>query len=573
MIRSLFIKNYILVDEIRIAFNTGLNIITGETGAGKSIIVNALGQLCGERGSPDMVRGGAKKAIIEAEIDASMRNDLAEQIDLEALGIDEDQHILIRKELNANGASRIFINDSPVTLPLLNQLSTLLFDFHGQHQHQRLLDPNNHIIYLDAFGSLEATLRTFRDLYRKYKTLIRQRDDLKTRQLQSFQMQDMYRFQDEELEKAHLQDGELEQLRSELNILSNIENFHQYGSALTALLYNGDTNAAELLSKAENELALLADLDEQFGSLKLNLENARAAVEEIGRFTEVYLANLEFDQGRMDFIHQRIAQLEFLLKKYQKLNIAELLELHDSVKQKLGYIDQFDEAITKIDQEIEEVKKDLVDTGRRLSQARQEVGKQFEQRVSDILKSIGMVHAQFLIHQEFKDAGEPSFELNGQKATASTHGFDHLTFKISSNAGEDFHPLNKIASGGEISRIMLAIKSVLAESDQLPVLIFDEIDAGISGKIAQIVGKNISQLATYHQIICVTHLPQISAFADAHYKVSKTVQGDHTFVQIAQLNREAQIEEIAHLLAGEVLSKPALDHARHLVAEAHNQST
>lgn len=568
MIRSLYIKNYILVDEIRIAFNPGLNIITGETGAGKSIIVNALGQLCGERGSPDMVRGGAKKAIIEAEIDAGRRNDLAAQIDLQALGIDDVKHILIRKELNANGASRIFINDSPVTLPLLNQLSTLLFDFHGQHQHQRLLDPNNHILYLDAFGALEKPVQTFRDLFRKYNHLIRRREDLKARQLQSFQMQDMYRFQDEELQKAQLQDGELEQLRSELNILSNIENFHQYGSALTALLYSGDVNAAELLSKAENELARLADLDDQFKTLQPNLENARATVDEIGRFTEVYLANLEFDQNRMDFIHQRISQLEFLLKKYQKLTIAELIGLHHSIKEKLGFMDQFDEEILKINQELEEVNTNLIATGRRLSQARQEAGREFEKRVSDILKSIGMVHARFLIQQECKDSGEPSFEFNGQKATAYNHGFDHLTFKIASNAGEDFHPLHKIASGGEISRIMLAIKSVLAESDQLPVLIFDEIDAGISGKIAQIVGKNIRQLANYHQIICVTHLPQISAFADAHYKVSKKVEANHTFVQIAQLDQEAQIEEIAHLLAGEVLSKAALDHARHLLAEA-----
>lgn len=568
MIKSLLVKNYILVDEIKVRFNPGLNIITGETGAGKSIIVNAIGQLCGERGSPEMVRSGTKKAIIEAEIDLKNIRAVQNQMNSLEIEVDKSQSIIIRKELNANGSSRIFINDSPLNLAGLNSISTLLFDFHGQHQHQRLLNPDNHIGYLDSFGSLSLKVQEFASHYAAYGKACKQRDELKARQLKAIQMQDMYRYQNEELQKASLQENELEELKAEFKILSNIETLHQHGRSLTELLYSGELNASDLIGKAANNLQILADLDEQFKTLKANLEIARTTVEEIGRMAEEYLANLEFDQSRMDFIQQRMVHLEFLLKKYQKLKISELITLHQEVQRMLGHLGQYDDEIKQKEIEIEKIKTELIRIGSDLSGARLEVGKRFEERITLILKMIGMPHAQFKLRHDFKDSDEADFEYNGKKISAGPNGFDRISFEISSNAGENFFPLHKIASGGEISRIMLAIKSVLADADELPVLIFDEVDAGISGKIAQIVGKNIFDLSKYHQIICVTHLPQIAAFASAHYRVAKRTEKNHTNIHIGRLDEEEQIQELAHLLGGEIVSRQALENARHLLSEA-----
>ena len=568
MLKSLYIKNFILVDEIKVVFDSGLNIITGETGAGKSIIVNAIGQLCGERASADLVRSGAKKAIVEAEIDIKSIHNIEKIINQLDIEFDEGSSLIIRKELNSSGASRIFINDSPINLSRLNLFSSMVFDFHGQHQHQRLLDQDNHIAYLDSYCKIEKSLIIYTEQYQKYTNACQERDELISKQHKAFQMQDMYRYQNEELSKAELKEHELDELMAELKILSNIEDLHRFGRTLTDALYNGDSNAGELLSQAEADLKKLAEMDKQFETFKQNLREARSIVEEIGGFTEKYLDSLEFDPQRIEFIHQRIASLEFLLKKYQKSNIANLIEFHQEIGQMLGDLDQFDEAIKQKNKEITILQNDLIIAGEKLSQIRKDGAQQFEKTITEIMHHIGMNNARFEVRQSYFEGQDSLLQLDGKNIKPGRNGFDEIIFEVSTNAGENFYPLQKIASGGEISRIMLAIKSVLAETDQTPVLIFDEIDSGISGRVAQIVGKNLNELASYHQIICVTHLPQIAAFAGSHYKVSKIVQDHRTMVEISLLNSEQQIHEIAHLLGGVDISDHALQNARHLISES-----
>jgi DNA repair protein RecN (Recombination protein N) len=568
MIKSLYIKNFILVDEIKVVFDSGLNIITGETGAGKSIIVNAIGQLCGERASSDLIRSGAKKAIIEAEIEIDAIQNIEKVINQLDIEFDGSPSLIVRKELNSSGASRIFINDSPINLSRLNLLSSILFDFHGQHQHQRLLDQDNHITYLDSYCKIEKSLIIYKEQYHQYLEVLRERDELITKQHKAFQMQDMYRYQNEELTKAELKEDDLDELKAELKILSNVENIHQYGRALTEALYDGESNAGEILSRAEEDLGKLAEMDAQFETFTQNLRDARSIVEEIGSFTEKYLNGLEFDPQRIEFIHQRIASLEFLLKKYQKSNIFDLIELHNEIGQMLGDMDQFEEAIKHKEKEIISLQSELILAGEKLSQIRKEGAREFEKKITVIMHHIGMSNASFRVKQSYLEDQNSPLKLDGKNIKPGKHGFDEIAFEVSTNAGEDFYPLQKIASGGEISRIMLAIKSVLAETDQTPVLIFDEIDSGISGRVAQVVGKNLSELAHYHQIICVTHLPQIAAFAGSHYKVSKMVQDHRTMVEISQLNSEQQIQEIALLLGGVDVSDHALQNARHLISES-----
>ena len=570
MIKSLYIKNFALVDEIKIDFRAGLNIITGETGAGKSIIVNALGQLCGGRSSADLIRAGEKKAVIEAHIDAVPSVELKNLTDSLELDIEDFHSIIFRKEINANGTARIFINDSPVTLARLNQLSSLLIDFHGQYQHQRLLHPENHIFYLDEFGSLSGQINDFSLLLNKYNTAVKKCQELKASKLRAFQMQDMYRYQHDELTNANLDAEEIDNLKSEMRILANVESLHQYGKELTDSLYSGETNAGQLLADAEENLNNLAELDDHFSGLCENLSAAREAVEEIGRFTEQYLSNLQFNPERMEFIHQRIAQLEFLLKKYQKLNIQELINLQEEIGRLLGDMEQFDDEIKDKEKEIVGISKEIVGLGKLISQRRKETAEIFQQKITGILYEIGMPHAQFLVRQDLNEQENAGFVIDGKKAAATRRGFDQIIFEITTNPGEKLKPLHKTASGGEISRIMLALKSVLAEADKTPSLIFDEIDSGISGKTAQIVGRKMVELARYHQIVCVTHLPQIAVFARCHYKVAKFVEEKRTFINISLLDNSGQINEVANLLGGKDISQQALENARHLIYEAKN---
>lgn len=567
MITSLLIKNFALIDEAQIKLKKGLNIITGESGAGKSILVNAVSQLCGERSNFDFIKSGSKKAVIETEIDLSDRQELIPLIQQNEIEI-ENNHLIIRKEINQSGSSRIFINDTPVQLTVLDQISAHLIDLHGQHQHQVLLHPENHLPYLDSFANLQSSVRDFGGLVKNYQKLLKQHDNLQTEQANALQMTDLYTFQLDEINKAELQDGELDSLKDELKILSNFEKLNRAAQNVANLLSLDEINAAQLVTEAEDQLQELAEIDPQFSEFQKNLVSARQIIEEIGQFSERYLGNLEFDAERAEAVRQRIAQIEFLLKKYQREDTAGLLELSRELKDKLSDIENFDRRLQEIESQIKQLQKIIQNSARELSIKRREAAREFELKLSHFLNEIGMSNSRFeFVHSTIADQQSP-FEMNGEQVKLLKSGFDEVLIQFSPNPGEPLKPINKIASGGEISRVMLALKSVLAEKDKVPILVFDEIDSGISGKVAQIVGKKISELSRYHQIVCITHLPQIAAFADHHFKVDKNTQGEITTVTIKALNFEDQVSEIANLLGGVSLSKQALDNATQLLNEA-----
>lgn len=568
MLRSLYIKNFALIAEARIDFSEGLNIITGETGAGKSIVVNAIAQLCGERSSVELVRKGAPKAILEAEIEFAPRDEILNILKELTLDSEIDSTIILRKEISAKGISRTFVNDTPVPLSKLNELSSYLIDIHGQHQHQRLLHPENHLEYLDAFGRLNDQVERFADALKTYQAKVKERDKLRAQRLQSAQMQDMYRFQMEELRKAELEPDELDELYAELKRLNNIESIHQLASAMDSLLYSGEPNASGLIAAAEDHLHKLIDFDQQFTEFDEILAGARASIEEVGRFITDYLSNLEFDPQRLEQVQERINHLEFLLKKYQKTTIQELIDYLNEIEHYSADFNQFDERIAALEQEIEALKEKVLHIGSELSQNRKKAALTFEEQISEILNKVGMPNAQFRVHFSYKEQKDSAFVFDGRPVEVSEHGFDQVVFELASNLGEDFKPLHKIASGGEISRIMLALKSLLASVDQVPSMIFDEIDSGISGKVAQIVGLRMAELGQKHQILCVTHLPQIAAFARTHFKVTKNIEDNRTFVDIKQLDDDGRIREIAGLLGGQKIADETLKNARHLVEEA-----
>ncbi len=569
MLKSLYIKNFALIDELRIEFSEGLNIITGETGAGKSIIVNALAQLCGERSSTELVRKGAAKAILEAEIEFRPRAEVMKILQESAIDPEEQDALILRKEISAKGNSRTFINDTPVPLSRLNEISSYLIDIHGQHQHQRLLHPENHLEYLDAFGRLNSQVQTFNQLLNQYRQKLKERDDLRARQLKSTQLQDMYRFQMEELSKAELQPGELDELYNELKRLNNVEYIHQLSSAINEMLYLGEPSASGLIANAEHNLQKLTEYDGQFSEFTQSLSEARASIEEIGRFITDYLADLEFDPARLEQIQERIGRLEFLLKKYQKKNVEELIDYLQQIENYSADIEQFDERIEQIEQQIDTLKNHLQQQGSDLSQKRKAAAQTFEKQIVQVFQKVGMANAQFRIRFFLKEQTDSPFVLEKTPVEANERGFDQVVFELASNAGEDFKPLHKIASGGEISRIMLALKTLLATVDQVPSMVFDEIDSGISGKIAQIVGLQMAELSRKHQILCITHLPQIAAFARTHFKVLKNTEDNRTFVDIKQLDESGRIREIATLLSGKEIAEQTLENARHLISEAN----
>lgn len=567
MITSLTIKNFALIELTQVKFQKGLNIITGESGAGKSILVNALSQLCGERSSLDFIKSGETKAVIEAEFNLADRKDILPFLYSQSFEIENEQ-LIIRKEISQSGNSRIFINDTPVQLSVLNQISGYLLDLHGQHQHQALLHPEYHLVYLDSFAGLQNSVKDFSLLVKSYEALLKKIKGLEKDRSNALQMSDLYKFQLQELKSAALEEGELERLRDELKILSNFEKLHSAAQNLVDELSTGDFNAAKLITKASQNLNDLASIDDQFSALLTNISIARDTIEEISQFTERYLNSMEFDPERAEQIRQRIAQIEFLVKKYQKLTGDDLLELIEDLKDNLSRVDNYDVYFQELGKEKNHFEKVILDSGLELSLKRKQAAREFENLLSSFLKEIGMDNSRFEFVQKFIPVDKSPFIGGGQNIKLTSEGFDEILIKFSPNPGENLKPINKIASGGEISRIMLALKSVLAEKDHIPLLVFDEIDSGISGKVAQIVGKKISELSRYHQIICITHLPQIAAFADNHYKVNKTVKANATQVHIEILTFDDQVKEIANLLGGADITKEAIDNASQLISEA-----
>ena len=570
MIRSLFIKNFILVDQTEVEFGTGLNIITGETGAGKSILINALAQLCGERASPDLVKSGTKKSIIEAHINVHLSPEI-KNVATELHILDELPELIIRKEIGSNGSSRIFINDSPVSLSNLNHLSTLLFDIHGQHQHQRLLHTKYHVDYLDDFGSHNELKDKYLKLYKAYGAEVKKRDKLIVQQAEELRMHDLYNFQWDELEKTQLDKDEVETQKEELGILSNVEYLHESSDQISNILYTGDQNVSQKLVDVEEQLSRLCRIDKQFSEMWENLKSARVTIEEIGRFAEHYLNSLEYNAERAEYLRQRLSHIDFLLKKYQKQDVQDLIVYMKDLRKRLDETENYDKLVDESNKQIEDLSKELYATGTKLTHMRVKSAKDFEKSISTSLRELGMTNARFRVRIEPNEQGTFEYKEHGKNIFAKENGFDTVYFEVALNTTESYRPLHKTASGGELSRIMLGLKTVLAEKDQIPVLIFDEIDSGISGKIAQVVGRKLATLARYHQIFCVTHLPQIAAFADVHYKVSKDIENEHSVVHLKILQQADREIEMAHLMGGEQISKHALENARHLLIEAGSQ--
>jgi len=568
MLTKLTVKDYALIESLEVDFTPGLNILTGETGAGKSILIGALGLALGERADLDSVRTGAKAAVVEAEFQVKAYRPAAELLkELESeTGADP---LILRREVNAAGKSRAFVNDSPVNLAGLKRLGDVLLDMHGQHQHQSLLYEERHLDYLDAFGHLEPLRGQVSQLFSDYHKTKKQLDDLVHKEQLTREKIDLYQFQLKEITDAGLQAGQEEDLEKEKFILENTEKLFASASQAYELLYDGEGSIIERLGTLENLYTDLSSIDERQNEGRDAVQSSLAQLEETARSLRQYRDKLQFDPERLEVIRDRLDLIKTLKKKYgQKAGTLEaVLEHAQRVKLELDSVEHGEEIIAKLRAEMENERQELEKQALSLSSKRTEAAKKLSKEVIGQLKDLGMEKAVFKTEVAQTPDTDGLVEVKKQRQKTESWGIDQVRFLISPNPGEDPKPLAKIASGGEISRVMLAIKTILAEADAVPVLVFDEIDAGIGGRVAEAVGHKLKEIGKKRQVLCITHLPQIAALGDSHYVVSKQENKGRTITNVQQLDQKQRVDELARMLGGSKITETTMDHAREMLGK------
>jgi DNA repair protein RecN (Recombination protein N) len=583
MLQELDIRNYALIERVKIGFSEGLNILTGETGAGKSIIIGALGLILGERSSSDVIRTGADSASVRATIDISKSphvNDLLSNTDLN--DEDDSDMLILSREISKSGRNKYWINDQSSTLPLLRQIGDNLVDIHGQHEHQTLFRPEKHLEILDDFGGFRELVQKTTDVYNNLHDLLTECDRLTKDRDEKLRQKELFEFQLIELKSAKLEENEEEKLIRERQLLNNAELIFELANRIYERLYNSDEptipSAVDTLKSMRSDLAKLCQIDNQIDEVSSRFESMIYELEDIASQVLDYRDKVEFDPRRIADVESRLDLIHKLKRKYNVDSITGLIAYKNEIAEKLEDISLSSSKIDDIQAEIQKTTDSARQIALELSKKRQAYAKKLKVLIEKELKTLGMEKTVFEVkvtqtETQSKNGENDSLNIghNGKKIKLSPNGIDSVEFLISPNPGEELKPLTKIASGGEISRIMLTIKTVLAvgTSHLSPViLIFDEIDTGISGRIAEIVGRKLKELAKSRQVICITHLPQIASLADAHCRVQKKVVGDRTIVEVETLESDERINEIARMLAGEKITEVTLAHAREMIQQA-----
>ncbi|MDX1637512.1 MAG: DNA repair protein RecN [Balneolaceae bacterium] len=561
MIKSLYVKDFALIDELEVSFTEGLNILTGQTGAGKSIVVGALNMILGERADTELLRQGADKAITEGIIQIGEMPPIRQLLNENA--VDYSEELILRREIRDSG-SRAFINDTPVTIGVLREVGNYLVDLHGQHDHQMLLKEENHRGVIDGFDEVPPLLEQYREAYRTMGSLKKELRRLKQREAELQEKMELYRFQDQELSEADLDPEEEEQLEAEMRLLDNAEDLDQKAAAVIELGSGDEFSVMELLNRIKLHLEDMARIEEDFETYLEEVTSARISIQEMISFTERYRANIEFNPQRLEELRSRLSELNRLRQKYNR-TIPELIEYHHQIRRELSLAENFDLEIEKLQQKIENQADILAERARTLHEKRIAVGKKLSEDIANELAGMGIPDSDFRVRVDWLTNNGGWIEIEGQPVECTEHGCDDIRLYISTNKGEDPKPLAKIASGGEISRVMLALKSILAKEQSLPVMIFDEIDNGISGQISEKVGRSMRRLSSQCQIIAITHQPQIASQAHSHYKVEKVEKKGRTVSRIKPLSNAEHIREIAGLMSGEEITDAALKSAEQLI--------
>lgn len=555
MLVELLVENYAVIEKVRVRFHDGLNLLTGETGSGKSIVVDALGLLFGGRASAEMVRTGAEKARISGIFEAPA--DSRAKAMLDPAGIEaENGELLIEREILANGKTRAFVESRPVTVALLRDLAPLLGDIHGQHDQQQLFSADAQREMLDAFAGLEEAAAGAAALYAEWSRVAAELEDLNRAEQESLRLIDLWTFQRNEIEAAALRPAEEEELENERRVLRNVARLQENANAAYSALYDSPESAASQLRLALRRLEDLCRIDSNLAGALDTLKPAAISVDEASHTLRDYLGKLEADPGRLDEVELRLAAIDKLKRKYGT-TIDGILTFLEEARSRLARVETAGERRAVLEREQKRLASEYEAAAARLTERRREASRRLVKRVETELASLAMAGTVFQVRI---DAGP-----------WAPHGVDLVQYLISPNLGEEPRPLDKIASGGELSRIALALKTCTSaaakpgKSGTSRTLVFDEVDSGVGGSAAEAVGRRLKKLAKASQVLCVTHLPQIAGFADHHYSVSKHETRGRTVATVEELDVAARTREIGRMLSGERLTPEALKHAEQLL--------
>ena len=550
MLVELRIRDYAVVQDLTLELSDGLNALTGETGAGKSIIVGALSLLLGERASSGVVREGADRATVEAVFDISDRPEIEAQ--LEESGFrPEDGLMILRREVAAEGRNRAWVNGSPATAGIVGSLGSALVDLHGQHEHQTLLRPRDQRALLDAYVGAEDSAAKVAALYSTRQTLKRELEDREERLREIETRSDFLQFQLDEIDEAALRPGEDAELEGEAGRHEHAEELARGAGSIYETLYAADDSVADRIAAMLKLLEQLASFDPGLQAQVSQLQDAAHAVSDVGQHVGDYAQSIDHDPGRLAEVRARL-DLIFGLKRKYGPELADVLAAAQSVRTELAELGDSDRDLELLRERIESTGRELEQEAARLSALRQKGSKRLAALVCETLPELGLVSATF----------EVSLRAHGETGSG---GAESVEFLVSTNVGFDAMPLARIASGGELSRVMLALKSILAEVDRVPVLVFDEIDAGIGGVVASAVAKKLADIAKRHQVFVVTHLAQVASRAKGHFLVEKSQDLLGTTASVTLLQGEARVQEIARMLGGDPESATSREHARELL--------
>lgn len=557
MLAQLHIENIAVIETADMAFEERFNVLTGETGAGKSIVVDAIGAILGRRTSRDLIRTGARAACVEAlfrdlpDLDWFREN---------AVTPDENGELLLRREIQADGRNLCRANGQMLTVAQLKALGDHLIDIHGQHDGQLLLDPGCHLAYLDGFGCLvQGALADFQQTYEEVTALRREIASLQMDESEKARRLDSLQYQIDELERAELKEGEQETLSKRRDLLRNAEKLMSAAVTAHAAL-SGDEDSAgavDLLERAGNALATGSRMSEDLSALADQAAELQYAAQDLAERVRDLQAELDMEPGELDEVETRLEQLYRLSKKYGPTT-ADMLAYLDKCRQELDQIQFSADALVKLEQKLNDALETAKRKGQKLSAQRQAAARALEERIQTELAGLDMPKVRFQVSMTPKE-GELGMDVTGM---------DEVCFLMSANLGEDLKPIHKIASGGELARIMLALKNVLAENDDVSTLIFDEVDTGVSGRAAQKVAEKLAQVSRHKQVLCVTHLPQLAAMADTHFSVEKGERKGRTFTDVVALDPDHRRQELARLTSGEHITQATLAGAGELLEAA-----
>ncbi|MBM6068047.1 DNA repair protein RecN [Staphylococcus epidermidis] len=557
MLQTLSIKQFAIIDELDINFSDGLTVMSGETGSGKSIIIDAIGQLIGMRASSDYVRHGEKKAIIEGIFDIDESKDAINILESLAIDVDED-FLLVKREIFSSGKSICRINNQTVTLQDLRKVMQELLDIHGQHETQSLLKQKYHLQLLDDYADNQYSdlLNQYQLSYNQYKNKRKELEELESADQALLQRLDLMKFQLEELTEASLKEGEVDQLESDIKRIQNSEKLNLALNNAHQVLTD-ESAIPDRLYELSNYLQTINDIvPEKFIRLKEDIDQFYYMLEDAKH--EIYdeMANTEFDEQVLNEYESRMNLLNNLKRKYGK-DITELIAYQSKLANEIDKIENYEQSTSQLREEIKTLYNEVIDIGKKLSQERRRVARELRDHIVSEIQNLQMKDANLEI--SFKPLDEPTIE-----------GIEFVEFLISPNRGEPLKSLNKIASGGELSRIMLALKSIFVKSRGQTAILFDEVDSGVSGQAAQKMAEKMRDIAQYIQVICISHLPQVASMSDHHLLISKASNADRTTTQVKELKDENKIDEIARMISGASVTELTRENAKEMIKQNHN---